>query len=59
MYTHDHILFVEYYDLSEKIYLLKRDNLYQKYEYGGLKLTNIENLINAAGWTKRNLDKNN
>ena len=40
---------------------IKRDILYKKYEYGGLKLTKIENLINTvkAGWAKRYLDKNN
>jgi len=40
---------------------IKRDILYQKYEYGGLKLTKIDNLINTvkAGWAKRYLDQNN
>jgi len=33
---------------------IKRDILYQKHEYGGRKLTKIENLINTvkAGWEK-------
>jgi len=40
---------------------IKRKRLHQPYENGGLKLTDINNFLNAikAGWVKRFLDKNN